>query len=114
MNMNAGMGSAPMMPAPEEKRSTGALIGIVIIVLILIAGALYAFMNSKNSPPEPATMNQDQAMMVKPSLESTTDATISALSSQGGSTDLTDIQKDLNTTDLSGLDAGLEDATLSL
>ena len=97
---------------PEEKKSAGPLVGIVIVVLVLIAGAVYVFMDSKKSVMEheqPAVMEQqaDAGVMI-------TDTTVSALSEQGTSTDILEIEKDLQVTDLSGLDAGLSDISSSL
>lgn len=81
----------------QEKKSTGAIISIIIIVLVLVYGAFYF---SKQVPLP--TGSEELA----PS-EVQADQTISSLSKQGTSTDLADIQKDLEATDFSGLDAGL-------
>lgn len=90
-----------MPPVPEEKKSTGAIISIIVIVLILAAGAYY-FLKQV-----PLTDN----VILTPA-ETQADASISALSTQGTSTDLADIQKDLDATNLSGLDAGLSDVAI--
>ncbi|MEK7538939.1 MAG: hypothetical protein AAB552_03800 [Patescibacteria group bacterium] len=105
MDQNMNMGGMP-----EEKKSVGPLVGIVIVVLVLIAGAVYVFMDSKKSIMEqPAVMEQQVNAGTM-----TTDATLSALSEQGASTDILEIEKDLQATDFSDLDAGLADVSSSL
>ena len=86
---------------PEEKNSTGSIISIIVIVLVLAFGAYY-FMKQVPAVTETGTVT---------SAEMQSDSVISSLSTQGTSTDLTDIQKDLDATNLSGLDAGLGDIT---
>ena len=93
--------TAAQTPASEEKGSTGPVISIVVIVLVLAFGAFYFLKQvplADNSTLTPAEIQADQA--------------ISTLSTQGTSIDLTDIEKDLNATDLSGLDAGLADIVI--
>ncbi|MGB2580313.1 MAG: hypothetical protein WBC83_01310 [Minisyncoccia bacterium] len=88
--------------APAEKKSTGAIISIIIIVLVLAYGAFYFSkqvpLPAGNEGLVPSEIQVDQA--------------ISSLSKQGTSTDLADIQKDLEATDFSGLDAGLTDFSI--
>lgn len=91
------------MGAPmPEKKPVGATIGIIVIVLVLAFGAYYFLKQvpavTENETVTPAEVQADQ--------------TISSLSTQGTSTDLADIQKDLDTTNLSGLDAGLSDIAI--
>lgn len=73
----------------EEKKPIGAIVSIIVIVLVLVFGASYFF---KQVPSPALTPAEIQA-----------DPTISTLSTQGTSTNVADIQKDLNATDLSGL-----------
>ena len=97
-NMNMG---APMQQ--EEKKPIGTIIGIIVIVLVLAFGAFYFLKqvptSTENSVVAPAT-----------SAQKTTngDATVSALSAQGSSTDIADIQKDLDASDFTTLDMGLD------
>lgn len=98
MDQNIKVGT----PSPE-KGPIGAKISIIIVVLVLAFGAYYFL---KQVPVE-----EGLDTLLTPS-EVQGDATISNLSAQGTSTDLGDIQKDLDTTDLSGLDAGLGDITI--
>lgn len=95
--MDQNINNGAQMPA--EKKSAGTTISIIIIVLILAYGAFYF---SKQVPLPTGTWE------LTPS-EMQADTTISSLSKQGTSTDLTDIQKDIEATDFSGLDTGLID-----
>lgn len=98
MDQNINIGT----PSPE-KGPVGAKISIIIVVLILAFGAYYFL---RQVPVE-----EGIGSLLTPA-EVQNDATISNLSAQGTSTDLGDIQKDLDATDLSGLDAGLGDITI--
>ena len=101
MEQNMNMGSQ-MPPMPAEKKSTGAVISIIVIVLVVAFGGYY-FLKQV-----PLTGGDE----VLTTAETQADASISALSTQGTSTDLADIQKDLDATNLSGLDAGLADIAI--
>lgn len=96
-NMNTG---AQM---PQEKTPTGPIISIIVIVFVLAFGAYY-FM--KQLPAK-----DDASYMAPTAEEMQADPTISALSTQGTSSSVADIQNDVSATDLSGLDAGLSDIT---
>ncbi len=87
---------------PEEKKSVGAIISIIVIVLVLAFGAYY-FLKQVPAPADNGTLT---------SAETQADASITALSTQGTSTEIADIQKDLDATDLSGIDAGLNDIAI--
>jgi len=95
--MNMG---TQMPQAPEEKKSVGATVSIVVVVLVLAFGSYY-FLKQVPTGFDVLTPSEIQA-----------DSAISSLSTQGTSTDLADIQKDLDATDLSGLDAGLSDIAI--
>lgn len=105
----------------QEKKSMGPLVGIVIVVLILIAGAVYAFVSSQPSVQEgsPAVMEEKKTTEQYSAGTVTetppaVDASVSALSVQGASSDLPEIQKDMQASDFSGLDAGFSDISSSL
>lgn len=98
MEQNMNMGT----PMPEEKTSTGSIIGIIVIVLVLAFGAYYFF----KQVPMPA-----ENEVLSPS-EVAGDTSLSGLTTQGTSTELGDIQKDLDATNLTGLDAGLSDIAI--
>lgn len=91
-NMNMGTG------APEEKKSTGAVISIVIIVLLLAFGAYYF-------------LKQVPAGDLSNSSATDSDQVAAALSAQGNSTELDAIQRDLDSSDYSKIDAGLSGTT---
>lgn len=96
MNMSEAQ---PMTPGP--KGSMGATISIIVIVLVLILGALYFFKQvpiDTTAPLTPAQVSADQ--------------TVSSLATQGASTDITDIQKDLNNTNLSNVGAGVSNISI--
>lgn len=101
MEQNMNMGSQ-MPPMPAEKKSTGAIISIIVIVLVVAFGAYY-FLKQVPTGTETGTLTPTETQM---------DSVISSLSAQGNSTDLADIQKDLDATSLTGLDAGLSDITI--
>ncbi len=92
---------AQIPPAGAEKKSTGAIISIIVIVLVVAFGGYYFLKQVPLTSNDVLTPAETQA-----------DASISALSVQGTSTDLADIQKDLDATNLSGLDAGLGDIAI--
>lgn len=98
MDQNINMGTQT-----EEKKSVGAIVSIIIIVFVLAFGAYYFL---KQVPVE----SENESRLV-PS-ETQVDTTISNLSTQGTSTELSDIEKDLNATDLTGIDAGLSDIVI--
>lgn len=100
MEQNMNMGAQ----TPAESKPVGTIISIVVIVLIIAFGAYY-FLFLKQVPVSTETETLTPA-------EAQADQAISALSAQGTSTDLNDIQKDLDATSLSGLDAGLSDITI--
>lgn len=89
-------------PMTGEKNPMSSIISILIIVIILAFGAFY-FLKQVSVPAENAVLTP---------VEKQADPTISALSAQSTSTDLNAIQKDLNTTDLSGVDAGLNNISI--
>lgn len=97
MDQNMNMGGA------EAKKPVGAIISIIIIVLLLALGAFYSLRQVPIAPEtgEALTPAELQA-----------DTTVSSLSAQGTSTDLGDIEKDLNATDFSGVDVGLGNVAL--
>lgn len=82
-----------------NKGNTGPLVASVVIVLVLLISAFYAL---KERP-----LKQEVA-------EPILDADIQALETQGTSTELTDIENDLNATDLNDLGLDLETAELGL
>jgi len=90
-------------PMPEEKSSMSAIISIIVIVLVLAGGAFYFF----KQVPVPEVMSDLNAPAALQA-----DTTLTGLGTQGTSTDLADIEADLNATNLSGVDAGLSDIAI--
>lgn len=86
---------------PPEKKSVGSIIGIIVIVLVLAGGAYYFLIML------PASTTGSLSPV-----ETQVDSAISALSKQGTSTEISDIQKDLDSTNLTGLDVGLSDVAI--
>lgn len=95
--MNPDMNKGALLP---EKEPAGAMISIIIVALVIIAGAYYFL---KRVPvPEVSAPTQEQV-----------DATTAALSAQGTSDDIADIQKDINATpDITDIGTGLGDIQL--
>ncbi len=101
MNQNP-MQPQQMMPG-KPKASTGSLIAIVIILGIIIVGGIYYFMTSVPGPTP--TDNQQAAAMD----DTQAAASVQSLSQQSSSDALSDIEKDANATDLTGLDKASSD-----
>lgn len=83
--------------SPEEEKSIGSLIGIIIIIAIIVIGGLYFWgkqINDAQTPEE--IMNQP-------------DPQAQSLREQGSSDDIQSIENDLEATQLNNLDAELED-----
>ena len=101
-NNNMNMGGNMMPPMPEEKSHFGAISGIVIIVVILALGGLYLWGKELNNQKEPAT--SESGVMDETAVDSSTQA----LETQGTSDNISDIEADLNNTNLENLDADLK------
>lgn len=98
------------IPGGEEKGS-GALIGSIIIILVLILGGLYLW-NSKMDDQEMMDdmMMKDGTMMegdTMPAAEE--DAAAAAFGMQGASDETADIEADLNASAYENMDAELND-----
>lgn len=99
----APMGNMGGMGGGEEK-STGALIGSIIVIVILIIGGLYLW----NSKMQEQRMMEDGTMMDKGDTMMMEDTATADLEAQGTSDEVSDIEADLNTTNLEGLDAEMQ------
>jgi len=105
---NEDMGTTPetVSEMPVEEKSTGAIIGIIIIVVLLVIGGLY-FLGQRTNK-EPATLEE---ILAEP------DTSIEVLGTQGTSDEIADIEADTTgSIDFAELDAELGDieAELSL
>lgn len=85
-----------------EKSTSGPIIGITIIVILLIIGGVYFWYTA---------IEQNKEENKLPTIQSgaETDAIVNKLESQGTSDKITDIETDLNKTDLKNLDSGFSD-----
>lgn len=97
--------------SPQEEGAIGAVIGSVIVVIILIVVGFYLW-NTKIStppvtPPTPVTQNIPTQPETSTAIEE--DPATKALGEQSASVDLLDIEKDINTTNLNGLDKEMND-----
>ncbi len=100
-NNNMNMGGNMMPPMPEEKSHFGAISGIVIIVVILALGGLYLWGKElSNQEPEASENSVMNGTAV--------DESTQALEAQGTSDNISDIETDLNNTNLENLDADLD------
>jgi len=102
MNPNEPQMNTPMTPPPTQQaphQSLGGLIGIVVIIGILVIGGLYIWGKNivENGGPS-----------------QTTDAATEALNSQSSSTKASDIEADLNATNLENLDKELGDINAAI
>lgn len=95
--------SAPQMPKKEG--GIGPVIGIIIIIILLGLGGVYYFTTGVNQIQNDGTIQEDS---LSPEEEA------AALLEQSASTDLSDIEADLEATDLSGLDSASTDFDLEL
>lgn len=94
------------LEAPQTK-STGAIIGSIIIIVVLIIGGLYLWGKQIVEKETQSTMTPEQIL-------SETDAVTDSLKNQGTSNKISDIETDLNSTDLNNLDKELENINTEL
>jgi len=91
---------------PQEEKSVGALIGSIIVVAVIVIGGIYFWMTRSGETPSTETSPLGQT--VPPDQET------AALLNQGTSDEISDIEKDLNATNLNNLDAGMNDINAQL
>lgn len=78
----------------EDKKPMGSIMSIIVIVVVLALGAYY-FMKQ-----------------VPPPTEEQPDSTVTTLSTQSTSTEIDAIQKDLDSTNFSGVGTGASDISI--
>lgn len=90
------------MPEEPKKQNggIGATIGIVIIIILLALGGVYYFTTGVEQIPTYEQQEQDAA--------------VEALENQGTSSNLADIEADVNATDLSETDLLIDDIEADL
>lgn len=81
----------------SEKEPRGPVLGIIIIIILLVVGGIYVFLNQPTGPTE----------------EDTVGAGIE-LGPESTSTDLSLVEAELNATNLNSLDAELKDINAEL
>jgi len=80
----------------EEQKSIGPALGIIIIIVIIVIGGVYFWINS----------GVDEDSVLKDAPEEFQDE-VQALQTQSASDELADIEADLDSTSLEGLDSDL-------
>jgi hypothetical protein len=94
------------MDQNQTESSVGPIIGTIIIVTILVLGGIYYWSN-RLAGTEP------QLEVTQATSTTKTDPLIDRLSTQSSSDDLQSINQDLKATNLSDINAGLNDPNIS-
>lgn len=87
---------------PQKEGSTSGVIAIIVIVVLLALGGIYYLLTSGTGAP---TVNETMPTMEE--VANSNDPDVQAAMSQGSSDALAEIEADLNSTDLSGIDTEL-------
>lgn len=95
----------PQNGKPPSPAGIGPILGIIIIIILLALGSLYYFTIGIEDIRDGAL--EEEAMM-EPADEA------ALIESQSSSTDLADIEADINATDFSGLDDATQGVDASL
>ena len=90
----------------DEKKSMGPIVGIAIIVILIIYGGLY-YWGGK-------IKNQDQKSATAEEILNQEDGSLDLLRTQRPSDEIADIEADLDSTNLEGLDKELDDIDAEL
>jgi len=90
----------------DEKSGAGPIIGIIIVVVLLLIGGVYYYMSMQSETV--LTPGQEQSGAdTAGDIAAAPDAATEALKVQSNSTNVADIEADLNATDLNGLSSDL-------
>lgn len=92
---------------PPKSKSTGAIVGSIIIIVILIIGGLYLW-------GKQITKVEIQQATTPEQILSEPDQTLGSLKNQSASDKVKDIEADLNTTNLDNLNKELENINTEL
>lgn len=84
-----------------EKSTSGPLIGVAIIIIMLVAGGIYFWSTTIDRVEEENKSSAPESM-------TDVDTIVNQLSTQGTSDEIADIEADLNTTELDNLDSELD------
>lgn len=91
--------------APQEEKSVGALIGSIIIIVIIVIGGIYFWATQEKMMPSDAPTQTENMME---------DQSTNMLREQGTSDELSDIETDINATNVNNLDAEFSDIDAQL
>ncbi|MBL7045167.1 MAG: hypothetical protein ISR98_01025 [Parcubacteria group bacterium] len=105
-----GVSEQPQQTMNAEKKSVGPIIGIAIIVVIIIFGGLYYWGGKINNEE----LRQAQENTTPEEILNQQDTSVESLQVQSTSDEITDIEADLNLTDLDDLDAELGNIDIEL
>lgn len=109
-NQNMGGGSqtppqtppaATPTPEKDDSGSTGAIVGSIIIIVIIILGGLYFLNQRTGTTPEDTGPTGDEIRLQQ-------DNVTLDLANQSASDEISDIEADLNNTELEALDEELD------
>lgn len=95
------------MPAQEKSGGSGAMIGAVVVIVIIVALGAYVFMNRDSGTNAPQYSEEEQAEL--DAIVDAPDQTLEELQQQGSSDEIADIEADIDATDLDNLDQELGD-----
>ena len=96
---------APTTPmVTSNDKSSGALIGTIIVIVVLVVGGFYLW----NTKVQPMIEQKNTPPIESVASDETSKTTIEQLSSQATSDETSSIQSDLSATDMSGLDKDLQ------
>jgi uncharacterized protein HemX len=93
-----------------DKKSIGPIIGIAIIVVIIIFGGLYYWGGKINNQE----LRNAQESITAEEISNQQDTSVESLQVQSTSDEITDIEADLDLTDLENLDAELGNIDIEL
>ncbi len=94
-------------PTEGSKEGKGPVVGIIIIIIILVIGAVYVFTNQLNAPVVDDEMTAEE-------IENLPDEATDELLQYSNSDELTDIERELMETDLDNLEADLDEIEAEL
>ncbi len=108
MQYETGADAQATQQQPDQKDGAGAKIGAAIIVILIVLGGVYFVRQYTLSADERAErIDTQEAAELDTTMEENA-AIVEQLSTVSTSTDLSDIEADLNATDLGDIDAEID------
>ena len=95
--------TTPLPRMPEHESKVGPIVGIIIVIIVLVIGALY-FWGERLNKTESDSSQSISAEVGDPA--------VGALEKQSTSDELSSIEQDLNATAIDGLDADFQQAAV--